>query len=257
MNRTAFMLLLCTVPASAVHAQAPAGRSLSAGTWMLTAELGGSAFTAFQRLRATPGQGAEGVGVERRVSASTTATLGASIGYWAGVSWGVRGGLSWSPSNFTVAYDEAADTDTVANPVGGDATETYASLAVWGADLSLLFRFPRSFGRVRPYGIVGGGVVRYAHGTDAEVPAEALESFEGGERTQAAALLGIGAMIPLQRHDLLLSFELTDRMSRSPLAGNARVIADDGVELDTAASREGGQITNQLRLVVGLTLPLR
>ena len=254
MNRTALLLLFCACSAEAVQAQTPAPPSLTRGTWLLTAELGGAAFTAFQRLRAVPSEGAGGLPVERRVSASTTATVGASVGYWAGANWGARAGVSWSPSNFTVAHEDGADPVLTHN---GDATENYASLAVWGADLSLLFRFPRDFGRVQPYGIVGGGIVRYEHGHDAEVPAEARDMFDSGESTHAAALLGIGAMIPLQRNNLVLSFELTDRLSRSPLAGNARTLEDDGLELDTTPAREGGDITNQLRLVVGLTLPLR
>ena len=255
MKRTALMLLICTLAPAGVNGQTAPAHSLTPGTWTLTGELGGAAFTAFQRLRATPGQGDGGIAVERRVAASTTATLGASFGYWAGRNWGVRAGVSWSPSNFTVAHGEAGDTALA--PLSGESSENYASLTVWGADLSMQFRFPRHFGRVQPYGIVGGGAVHYTHGSDAEVPAEALDSFEGRARTQAAALVGLGAMIPLQRHDLLLSFELTDRLSRSPLADNARLHADEGVQLDTAPSREGGDITNQLRLVIALTLPLR
>ena len=81
MNRTALMLLFCVCTADAVQAQTPAQPSLTRGTWLLTAELGGAAFTAFQRVRAVPEDAAGGLPVERRVSASTTATVGASIGY--------------------------------------------------------------------------------------------------------------------------------------------------------------------------------
>ena len=254
MNRTALVLLFCACSATAIQAQTTTPpSSFTRGAWLLTAELGGAAFTAFQRVRAVP-QDAAGLATERRVAASTTATVGASIGYWAGANWGARVGLSWSPSNFTVAHEDDTDAGLIDS---ADATENYASLAVWGADLSMLFRFPRDFGRVQPYGIVGGGVVRYEHGRDAEVPAEARDMFDGGASTHAAALLGLGAMIPLQRNNLVLSFELTDRLNRSPLAGNARTLNDEGVDLDTTPAREGGDITNQLRLTVGLTLPLR
>lgn len=259
MKRTV-LVLLCLLSPAPVAAQGTAGRALERGTWLIAAELGGVAFTDFRRVRARAVMGSDGLPVERRVSASTTATVGARLAYWARASWGLRGGISYSPSSFRVMHDESAE--RVLAVQGSEEPNDYASLAVWSSDVAVLFLFPHSFGRVTPYGVLGAGAVHYARGRDAELPPEAREQFAAGTRTQAAAVFGIGATLPLQRHDLLLSFELTNHLSRSPLAGARahETFAVDGVSMEPAPgdeAQDANRVANQLRLVVSLTLPLR
>ncbi|HUF49203.1 MAG TPA: hypothetical protein VMN60_00100 [Longimicrobiales bacterium] len=257
MRRIAIGLLPLLLAVQA-QAQVRVEERLRAGTWVFTAELGGAAFTDFQRGQATLLHGGGGE-LERRVSASTAATVGARVGYWPTDSWALRAGLSYAPSTFTVAHDEAGE--PLLDAADDGASETYASLGIWLADVTAIFRFPRSFGRVLPYGIMGAGAVRYAHGDDAQLPPEARTTFESGQRTGAAAVFGLGGSITLQRHDTLLSFELTNHLVRSPLAGakGGEQFDVDGValRLDAADEHSSPGLTNNLRLIVGLTLSVR
>lgn len=262
MIRSVVVLLLFATAPAGVHAQLRAEQTLRAGTWLITAELGGAAFTDFQRVQATMAPaGGEPTEFERRVSARTTATIGARIGYWPSHSWGIRAGVSYAPSTFTVANEESAAAALDSGPTG--QSETYASLGVWMADAVALFRAPRSFGRVLPYGIVGGGAVRYARGRDAPMPPEADHTFRQGHRTRAAAVFGIGAAVPLQRRDMLLSFEFTNHLSRTPIAEDADTgpFEVNGVNLaidrENAAVADSPGFTSNLRLVIALSLPLR
>ena len=85
-------------------------------------------------------------------------------------------------------------------------------------------------------------MVRYAAPGKAEaLPPEARADFASGARTRPAVVVGVGAVVPLQREGLLLTFELTNHIVRSPLTG-----PDGGAE----------GTTSNVRLLVGLTLPL-
>jgi len=261
MNRTLHLSLALLLAASPARAQVSAEPWLRAGTLMLTFELGGAAFTDFQRAQARSLDDAGSLpDFQRRVSARTSATLGASAVWWMGDSWALRVGGAWVPTHFSVWNEESAQ--RVLDERGDGNRETYARLSVWMADVAMVFRFPRSFGRVTPYGIVGGSYVAYRATDEEMLPPEARRNYDGTWATPAG-LLGIGAFIPLQRKNLLLAFELTDHIGRTPLddQGRGETFELSGIPLqldpDPRSGTDGVGLTSNLRLAVGLTLPIR
>jgi hypothetical protein len=268
MKRTALILCTCAavlpIPASAQVSAEPWFR---AGTLMLTVEFGGAAFTDFERTQARPvGADIEMGDFTRRVSARTSASAGAWVSYWIANGWGLRGGLSYVPSSFTVWNDDAARRALSDEIPAMDAAEDppYASLDVWMANASVMFRFPHSFGRVVPYGIAGAGLIRYHVSGDETIPPEARGRFEEGDYQAFAGMFGIGATIPLQRNNLLMSFELTNQLSRTPLDnGNVGETFElNGVlmEIGPGGGMSGEDdvgLTSHVRLALGLTLPVR
>ena len=259
------LLCLCAlVLPGSVHAQVTADPWFRAGTFMLTVEVGGAAFSDFERTQARPVNGGLELGdFSRRVSARTAGSVGAWASYWIGDGWGVRTGMAFVPSSFTVWNEDVARA-ALETLRPAEADPTYASLAIWMASLSGIFRFPHSFGRVAPYGIVGAGLVRYHASADAEMPPEARGRFASGDWQTGAGVIGIGAAIPLQRRNLLMSFELTNHISRTPLgnesAGEMFELGGVAMQIDPDDSTSGdGDVgmTSHLRLALGLTLPLR
>jgi hypothetical protein len=230
------------------------------GTWMLTAQFGGSAFTDFQRGTARPLAEADLPDFRRRVSARTTGGAGLWAAYWVTGALAVRGGVGYAPSSFTVWHEPEAQR---ALDTRGEATPEYAGLGVLLADAGVMFRFPLALGRVVPYGMVGGGVIRYGTRDGGALPPEAQERFAAGEWHGAAGTAGLGAAIPLQRGDLLLTFELTSHFSRTPLGGHGEgalfELAGVALELDPDGSRADGSVgtTSAVRLMVGITRPFR
>ncbi|HSJ25298.1 MAG TPA: hypothetical protein VK929_11540 [Longimicrobiales bacterium] len=261
--------LVLALPAAAAARQAPsvpADPPVSAEPWfqrsvMLTAEVGGAAFSDFQRALARPAPGSAGDerAFRRRVSATTTTTLGTSATWWMSRGWGIRVGGSYTPSRFTVWNEaEASQQATVQTEEA-----IWARLDTWTAHAAAVFRFPFTMGRVVPYGIAGGGVVRYSVADDEELPPEARYGLAGGRWSGAAALVGVGSAIPLQRNNLLLNFELTGHVSRTPLghgaSGEEFQAGDVAMQLtgDDGSGSDGVGLSSHLRLTVGLTLPLR
>jgi opacity protein-like surface antigen len=261
--------LLALEPASPLVAQQ---RPVSAeprfgGTVMFGLELGGAAFTDFQRALARPAAQPDAAGKDtgvgdfrRRVSARTTATVGASVAVWPRAGWGVRAGASWSPTRFSVWNEEQARRMLEEH---GTVPEKYAGLNSWTAHATAVFRLPFTLGRVVPYGLAGAGVVRYALSDEEEVPPEARARFSGGDWTGGALVFGVGSAVPLQRFDLLLNFELTNHMSRTPLndegLGEGFQIAGVplGLAADPGRGNDGIGLAHQLRLTAGITLPVR
>jgi hypothetical protein len=257
-------VLLAAGVLSPGEAQVTAEPWFNGGTWMFTVEVGGAAFSDFEKTQARPvGDNIELGDFSRRVSARTAGSVGGWVSYWIGRGWGLRAGMSYVPSSFTVWNDESAQRalDGIA-PDGGDPD--YASLGILMGNASAVFRFPRSFGRVAPYGMVGAGVIRYRTSGDAELPPEARGRFEDGSWQTGAAMFGVGAAIPLQRGNLLMSFEITNHLAKTPLGDNSagEVFDLSGVSMqlepDPQLSGENAVgMTSHLRLALGLTLPLR
>jgi hypothetical protein len=80
----------------------------------------------------------------------------------------------------------------------------------------------------------------------------------------AAAMIGIGAAIPLLRKNLMMSFEITNHLARTPLgdrsAGEMFDLEGVSMQLEPDSEISGENrigMTNHLRLALGLTLPLR
>jgi hypothetical protein len=254
--------LCATLAAAPGAAQVTAEPWFQAGTFMFTVEAGGAAFSDFERTQARPvvaGNDLSGFG--RRVSAQTAGSVGGWVGYWILNGWGVRAGVSYVPTSFTVWNDESMQQalDALAPE---ERDPSYASLDVWMANASTVFRFPRSFGRVTPYGIVGAGLIRYTPTGDAAMPPEARSRFADGQWQTAAAMFGIGAAIPLQKRNLLMSFELTNHVAQSPLGdGSGETFELAGIPMQLDDSDPSGSddvgLTSHFRLALGLTLPVR
>jgi hypothetical protein len=267
LGASASLLVVVGLAPAGAHAQRPvvsAEPLFTAGTWMLTVEAGGSAFTDFQRALAQPTGAGTGAGMpdfRRRVSAHTTATLGANVTRWVGNVWGVRAAASWAPTRFTVWNED--DAQRTFDELNGYESADYARLNAWTAGAAIVFRLPFALGRVVPYGIAGGGIVRYDRADDADVPPEARRRFDDGGWSGAAAFFGVGSAIPLQRNNLMLNFELTNHLSRTPLddEGLGEAFEISGVPLrlaaDPARGGDGIDLANKIRLTVGLTAALR
>jgi hypothetical protein len=238
--------------------EAPDAEPWFSRSLMFTLELGGAAYSDFHRGPATPSAGAldaPPMNGQRRVSARTTSTAGGSITWWAGDGWGIRIAGSYAPTRFSVWNGDGG----VAIPQDRDS---YARLQTWTGTTSAVFRLPFTMGRLVPYGFAGGGVVHHALGDREEVPPEAEAPFAGGSWTGAAALLGAGLVIPLQRRDMLMHFELSNHLTRTPLggsnpAGEVRPADHPRPAPGAGPDADDVSITHFLRLTVGLTLPVR
>lgn len=253
------LVLLAAAPASG---QLTPDRWLQRGTLVLTAEAGGAAFTDFHRAQAQPIESSAGLAdFRRRVSAHTSGTLGASASYWMARTWGVRVGGAWVPTSFSVWNEESAQ--RVLDQGGDGEPPRYTALDIMMADAAVVFRFPHSFGRVAPYGLVGGSYVRYRTRGEDELPPEARQQFSAGRWSGPAALFGIGAVLPLERKNILMAFELTNHLSRTPLHRHAggEEFEVNGVQLRLEEDERTGSddvgLTSNLRLTVGLALPVR
>lgn len=182
----------------------------------VTVFAGGTAFTDFQRTNVpetgaivethpirAPGQ--------RRLTASTSGSLAAALAYWPSSNWGLRVRGTWVPTRFEVIVPE-----TIGDP---GSTEQYAGVGVWSGEAQVLFRLPTIRHRIMPYGIVGGGVVRYRADRSTPLPPEAHGAFAETDPTKAAVSVGVGAMLGLRPRGWALHFELADQISGTPVPG--------------------------------------
>jgi hypothetical protein len=220
---------------------------------------GGAAFSDFQRGVAQPV--GELLFFRRRLSATTTAGAAAEVMTWIRPALGVRLNAAWFPTRFDVMYDSEGTEYIRLNGLGQG--REWRRLNFWTADAAALIRPPFSLGRVAPYAIIGAGLATYQLTNRGDLPPEAVRAFAEGARTSWTVVAGLGAVVPLQRRGLLLSFALTDHIMRTPLnqePGSA-IYEDDGLMIEVAdpaeAGSDGVSNTSQVRLMVGLTLPVR
>lgn len=218
---------------------------------------GGAAFSPFQRSAVSAAGAPE---YDRRVSAHTSTALGAEFMWWLSPSWGLRLHGSFLPSRFDVQQDAVEPRSR--SLAAGDST-VWRGLNVVLADVSALIRPPFTFGRVAPYAIIGGGVVSYRPRGSGPLPPGLESAFGDGARTAFAGVAGIGAAVPLQRDNLILSFAVTDHVTRTPVpAGDEPLLPEPAagtvVEVDAPVEHHDRvSITSNVRLMVGLTVPLR
>lgn len=191
--------------------------------------------------------------LERRISARTSLAASAAVSYWFNSRVGARLYAGFAPSRFV---ERSLETYQVA-PLAAGEEPRLSRVDVWMADADLLVRLPFSFGRVEPYAIIGAGAIDYRLRTadDETVPPEVEMAFDGRSERQLAGVLGIGAVVPLERHGLLLNFELGNHISRTPLYQKntpEQLLADpeSGERIDEVG------YTMNLRLMLGLTIPL-
>jgi hypothetical protein len=245
--------------ASELRAQVSAEHLFRPGSVALSVYGGGAAFSPFRQGAVRPVDGT--LEFQRRVSAHTSPAVGADLQWWLNGRLGVRAHASWLPSRFDVQFD-AVGTDYVRRAAGGEEPE-WKRLDIFLADISALIRPPLTFGRVAPYAIVGGGVASYRPRGDGPLPAGTERAFADGPRTAVAGVLGLGAAIPLQRKDLILSFAVTNHIARSPLADADRGDAGEGPSYDlvmgeiSADEGDRAALASNVRLMVGLTVPIR
>jgi opacity protein-like surface antigen len=264
MKRLLLAILVLAAPAAtdATAQMVSAEPWLKAGTWIVSAEFGGAAFSDFQRTLAQPPAGSFDVPkFERRISAGTSSTVGASVTRWISNNAAVRGGVAYTPSRFTVWNDDLGQ--RALDAYGDGEARRTAKLGVWHGSATLVFRLPLHLGRVLPYGVAGAGAVHYRVLDNSEIPPEARRRFADGRWTAPAAVFGVGTTLPLQRNNLLMTFELTNHLVRTPLndEGAGEWFEISGVPLQlTHEPRTAGDaigVTSNLRLTVGLSLPVR
>ena len=195
----------------------------------------------------------------RRLSPATAPALGMSAAYWPSQWWGIRASAGLVPTRFEVTVSDREKAGLPADSVLVGTTR-YAGLRVWTYDVELMFRAPFTpRQRIVPYGLIGGGAVRYQSFGEDPLPPEARSAFgSGNQPTRAAAVIGVGALVPLQRNNLALSFELTDHLVRTPIERTGGSELDgSGIRLTTDPTAEPGDgrvtLTSHVRLLIGLT----
>ena len=235
--------------AQPARAQAPSSDILfSPGVFAVNVLAGGAAFSDFHRsTRSNNDQ------LERRMSAQTTVAFGAGASFWLSRHWGVRAAVAFVPSRLEERSPPSLGSAGTPAVLFDDSEDQLTGLDVWQYDAELLFRFPFSMGRVAPYGFVGGGAVDYRLTTkdDETVPTEVSNAFRGDRRREPALVVGIGSVIPLERFGWLLTFEISDHITATPLG-----IPTESTENGRELAQPDIEMTSNLRLLVGLTVPI-
>lgn len=252
--RTWTVILLCLLAAAAArpgHAQVSADYVFQRGTVTLSLFGGGVAFTDFRREVAWLGPDQP---FEQRLSAQTSILGAGALTLWLGRRAALRVHASWTPSRFET---RSTETYTMREEQDEEQAPTLSRLDIWMYDADLLFRLPLSLGRVEPYGVVGAGAVDYQlrTGEDEVVPVPAAAAFDGNHQRRFAGVLGLGALIPLERHRLLLNFELSSHIAKTPLSEG--IMPLDAIDPEADARVDEVGYTSSVRLMLGLTIPLR
>lgn len=213
---------LVGLAASAATAQQDGTRTVGLTTTM---HAGGAAFTRFQNVTLETDAGPETYPAS--IAASASVTLGADLTVWFQPWLGVRLDLVYVPSNFEVRLAEE-DREAV---LGADAdyrTLDYSDLSMFDLNAAVVLALPIRSAQVAPYAFFGGGG---AYLTADERDARGLDSALDGHATQVflTGLAGFGVRIPLEEARVSLTFEIADRVFRSPIpSGDDRVLLDTG-----------------------------
>jgi hypothetical protein len=262
--------VLLSSMASASPANAQHNPLTRMGGLVVSVFAGGAAYTDLQRSAARvelsseagPPASAE---FTRRLSPQTSPALALTAGYWFTPYWGIRGHVGMAPSRFGVVVSER---EAALLPVDSLllGPSHFAPVTIWTADVQVLIRAPFTpRGRVAPYGIVGAGVIRYDAGSSAPLPPEAEPAFAQKDvPTKAAIMIGAGAIVPLQRHNLALNFELTDHIARTPVERTPSRMLSQGSAIRVVTSELNDQsvagrvrTTSHVRLLVGISWLIR
>jgi len=202
----------------------------------LSGLIGGAANTDLQRIAGPEGAAAAPL---RRITADTSPVLAGAVGIWPSQFWGFRIQGSFAPTRLEIREPREDGLVDESNLVRSNAR-------LWTADLSFMIRAPVTPGRrIVPYLIIGGGVIGFQAdhvGAFAVATGHELDS----RSVEPAGVIGLGAHVPLQRHNLALTFELTDHIFTTPIENSAS--ADIGEDVE---------VSNHVRLVTGLTLRLK
>jgi hypothetical protein len=185
------------------------------------------------------------------LGSETSFTFALSAGYWFSQWWGIRIQAGVAPSSLEISVsDRETDGipfDSILN--GSD----FGSLNVWTYDAGVLVRLPFTpRGRVAPYGFLGASRVEFQASTVQQLPPEA-GSFEGGRVVRPAAVISLGALVPLQRENLALAFELSSHVMKTPSERlRPTLLGGETVEIVVGAG-ESVRVHTHFKLLVGLT----
>lgn len=198
----------------------------------MTVHAGGTAFTRFQNVTlealATPGSE-----YPAKIAASTAASLGADLTLWLRRWLGARIDFVYAPSNFELRLVEEDRVEVLGDESDYQGLD-YSDLSLFALNAAGVLALPIPSRHISPYVLLGAGATllvaddRGAQGLDA--------AFDG--RSSAfgvTGIAGLGVKIPLRGGNagrVSLSFELVDRISRTPVSAN-----DDRVLLETADLR--------------------
>ena len=238
------------------------------GGLVLSAWGGGAAFSDLQRFAAEarwqlPGGEFREQEFARRLTAETSPAFGVGVAYWFSPRWGIRAQAGMSPSRLeiTVPDDEVSRFPADSSMEGAGKLR---SLQVSSLDAQVLYRLPVTpGGLITPYALAGVGALRWAASGNEPIPPEAQQAFAGrGSRTRTAAVLGLGVLIPMHRHNYALSFELTDHLALTPFTnGTSTELQEGSVTVLTKRSAPPAEghvrVTNQVRILVGVALLVR
>ena len=250
MRALIIVVLAVTGLPAAAGAQASAEQFFRPHTLSVSLFGGGIAFSDFRR-ESAPVSG--DVPLERRLSASTSYVAAGALTYWLNDRIGMRLHGSFSPSRLEVRRYGMPDAEL--RTIAADDLPL-SGLDVWMYDADVLIRLPLPLGRVHPYGIAGVGALEYRLQTaEQEVVPEAVSrAFEDEHQRRIAGVIGVGAVVPLERYRLLLTFELANHIVRTPLSEAPLVAEARDPESDDRVDAVG--YTSHLRLMLGLSLPL-
>jgi hypothetical protein len=259
--RTALVIASCAViVAQGVPESAVAQHRLTRmGGLVLSSWAGGAASSDLQRglaLVELEGFGGEQLTrrFSRRLGAATSFTFGLSAAYWFNPSWGIRIAAGVSPSSLEVSV---SDRETSGIPLDSilQGAHRFGSLNMWTYDAGVLVRIPLTpRGRVAPYGFLGASRVEFQASTVGDLPPEAASFDTEQHPARLAGVVGAGAIIPLQRGNLALAFELSSHVMRTP-AVRLRPTLLQGQEVDVLVTGVGEsvRVLSYVRLLMGLT----
>lgn len=226
---------------------------------------GGAAFSALRSqlvtARILEGEHTGERSFERLIAPESSTAAALLATWWLSPRWGVRVAAAYAASALSIRLEER-DRRFLEREGAGDES-SYADLAVWLAEASLLVAVRPPVRRVQPYLVLGGGVVLYdpdeSYGEPMPVGIREVMA-EQSRKAQPALVVGAGARIPLEPGPLALTFELTDHVTLSPFDRTEPAIVErDGLRLELDAPSEdppGTRVVNHIRFAAGVSIPL-
>ena len=199
----------------------------------VTLHAGGTAYTRFQNVT-LEADGAPEPEYPAELAASTAATLSADFTVWFRPWIGSRIDFIYSPSNFEVRLSEEDRVDVLGEEADYQGLE-YSDVSMFSITAAGVLALPIPSTHVATYALGGAGATllraddRGAAGLD--------RAFDGGPTAfDVAGIAGIGMKIPLRGGAggrVSLSFELVDRITRTPVRANGGeiLLETDGIRV--------------------------
>lgn len=225
---------LLAVPAAA-GAQVAQSDSLGVRSIGLTVTVhaGGTAFTRFQNVTLEAPASEQGT-YPARLAASTAASLGADMTVWFRPWLGARLDFVYAPSNFEIRLSEEDRVEVMGEEADYRGLD-YSDLSLFSLSAAGVLALPIRSRHIAPYAVLGLGATLLTADDRGSFGLE--QAFDGPSSSafDVSGLAGIGVKIPLRGGNagrVSLSFELMDRITRTPVAAD-----DDRMLLDTEEIR--------------------